>query len=191
MAFHDLEDNKDGFLHGAQINMISLKLRAEDNVGLRLYQLDVIDIFSLTPRDQFFNPLSWKVYTGFERQLTKNKDQLSYHITGGIGGTWEPVKDYQYYALAILRLESNKQLKNTLEAAIGFTTGFLSHFKNTTAHLQFSGEQFEEKIYRLRAQYTQNFVLSTNHSIKLFARHQWQENNTEFSDINLSYQYYF
>lgn len=191
MAFHNLEDNKDGFLQGAQINIISLKLRTEDNVGLRLYQLDVIDIFSLTPRDEFFNPLSWKVYSGFERQLTKNKDQLTYHITGGVGGTWKIVKDYQYYALAILRLESNKQLKNTLEAAIGFNTGFLLHFKSTTAHLQFSGEQFEEKIYRLRAQYTQNFVLSTNHSIKLFARHQWQGNNTEFSDINLSYHYYF
>ncbi len=191
MAFHDLEDSKDGFLQGAQINIISLKLRAEDNVGLRLHQLDVIDIFSLTPRDEFFKPLSWKVYSGFERQLTKNKDQLTYHITGGAGGTWEIVKNYQYYALAILRLESNKQLKNTLEAAIGFNTGFLLHFKSTTAHLQFSGEQFEENIYRLRAQYIQNFVFSTNHSIKLFAQHQWQENNTEFSDINLSYQYYF
>lgn len=69
------------------------------------------------------------------------------------------VKDYQYYALAILRLESNKQLKNTLKAAIGFNTGFLLHFKSTTAYLQFSGEQFEENIYRLRAQYIQNFVL--------------------------------
>lgn len=191
MAFHDLEDNKDGFLQGAQINMINIKLRAEENEGLRLYQLDVIDIFSLTPRNAFFSPLSWKIYSGFERQLTKNKDQLTLHITGGAGGTWSIIKSHQFYALAIFRLENNKQLRNTLEAAIGFNSGFLFHFNKTTAHLQFSGEHFEENIYRLRAQYTQNFVLSTNHSIKLFAGHQWQENNTEFSDINFSYQYYF
>jgi len=191
MSFHDLEDAKDGFLQGAQINIGSIKVRAEDNVGLRLYQLDLVDIFSLTPRNSFFDPLSWKVYTGFERQLTSDKDQLVYHLSGGAGGTWEILKNHQFHALLIGRLEINKQLKNLIEPAVGFTTGFLSHFKHTTAHLEFSGEQFEDDIYRLRVQYTQNFVLSTNHSIKLFARHQWQENVTDFSDINLNYQYYF
>jgi len=191
MAFHDLEDNKEGFLQGAQINIGSIKIRAEDNVGLRLYQLGFVDIFSLTPRDKFFNPLSWKVNTGFEKQLTRNKDQLVYQLSGGAGGSWQIIKNHQFYALAIGRLEINKQLKNLFEPAIGFTSGFLSHFKNTTARLEFSGEQFQENVYRLRVQYTQNFSFSTNHSIKLYARHQWQENNTEFSDINLNYQYYF
>jgi len=191
MAFHDLEDNTNGFLQGAQINIGSVKIRAEENVGLRLYQLDLVDIFSLTPRDEFFNPLSWKVNTGFEKQLTDNKDQLVYQLSGGAGGSWEILKNHQFYALAIGRIEINKQLKNLLEPALGFNSGFLSHFKHTTARLEFSGEQFQEDIYRLRVQYTQNFLFSTNHSIKLFAKHQWQENNLEFSDINLHYQYYF
>lgn len=191
MAFHDLEDNVEGFLQGAQINIGSIKVRAEENAGLRLYQLDLVDIFSLTPRNDFFNPLSWKIYTGFERQLTYDKDQLVYHISGGAGGTWELVKNHQLYALAIARLEINKQLKNTFEPALGFNAGFLSHFTYTTARLEFSGEQLQEDIYRLRAQYTQNFVFSSNHSVKLYAKHQWQENDVEFSDINLSYQYYF
>jgi hypothetical protein len=191
MAFHDLEDDKDGFLQGAQINIGNLLLRAEDNVGLRLYQLDLVDIFSLTPRNRFFNPLSWKIYSGFERELTNGVDQLVYHVTGGAGGTWEIVKNHQFYALGILRLEINKQLHNTLEPAIGFNTGFLSHFKHTTAHLEFSGEQFEDDVYRLRVQYTQNFVITANHSIKLYAKHQWQNDDFEFSDVNVNYQYYF
>jgi len=191
MAFHDLEDDEDGFLQGAQINIGNLRVRAEDNVGLRLYQLDLVDIFSLTPRNMFFKPLSWKVYSGFERELTNNMDQLVYHVTGGAGGTWEMLKNHQFYALGIFRLEINKQLQNTLEPAIGFNTGFLSHFKNTTAHLEFSGEQFEEGVYRLRAQYTQNFVITANHSIKLFAKHQWQNDDVEFSDVSVNYQYYF
>jgi len=190
-AFHDLEDNKDGFLQGAQINIGTIKIRAEDNVGIRIHRLDFVDIFSLTPRDDFFKPLSWKVYTGLEQQFTKNKDQLTYHVTGGGGGSWDIAKNHRVYALGIARLEINKQLKNTLEPAIGFTSGLLSHFKNTTAHLEVSGEQFEDSVYRLRVQYTQNIVFSTNHSIKLFAKHQWQENDVEFSDVNLSYQYYY
>ncbi len=191
MAFHDLEDNNNGFLQGAQINIGNLVMRAEDNVGLRLFRLDLVDIFSLTPRNDFFTPMSWKVYSGFERQLTNNKDQLTYHVTGGAGGTWEYLKNHQYYALAIARLEANKQLRNTLEPAIGFNTGLLSHFKNTTARLEISGEQFLDSVYRIRAQYTQNYAINTNHSIKFYARQQWQNDNTEFTDINLSYQYYF
>jgi len=191
MAFHDLEDNQDGFLQGAQINIGSIQIRAEENVGLRLYQLDFVDIFSLTPRDEFFNPLSWKVNTGFERQFTNDKDQLVYQLNGGAGGTWEIIKNHQFYTLATGRLEINEQLKRLFEPAIGFNSGFLSHFKHTTARLEFSGEQFLDNVYRLRVQYTQNFVISANHSLKLFAKHQWQENNTEFSDINLNYQYYF
>ena len=191
MAFHDLEDNKEGFLQGAQINIGSIQLRAEEDVGLRLYKMDFVDIFSLTPKNAFFDPLSWRVYSGFERQLTKQKDQLTYHVTGGAGGTWEVIKNHQYYALLIGRLEINKQLRNTFEPAIGFTTGFLSHFRYTTTRLEFSGEQFEDDVYRLRAQYTQNFVFSRNHSVKLFAKHEWHEDGVDFSDINLSYQYYF
>jgi len=191
MSFHDLEDNKEGFLQGAQINIGSIQIRAEEDVGLRLYKLDFVDIFSLTPKNAFFDPLSWRVYTGFERQLTKQKDQLTYHLTGGAGGTWEIIKNHQYYALLIARLEINKQLKNTIEPAIGFTTGFLSHFKQTTARLEFSGEQFEDEVFRLRAQYTQNFVFSSNHSIKFLAKHEWHEEGVDYSDINLSYQYYF
>ncbi len=190
MAFHDLEDDKNGFLQGAQINIGSIKVRAENNAGLQLYQMDLVDIFSLMPRNQFFDPLSWRIYTGFERQLTKNKDQLVYHVTGGAGGSWK-INNTQLYALGIARLEINKQLKNTLEPAIGFNTGLLSYFKNTTTHLEFSGEQFENNVYRLRIQYIQNVVLSTTQSIKVFLKHQWQDNNVEFSDVNLSYQYYF
>ncbi|NOQ89450.1 MAG: hypothetical protein GQ549_00725, partial [Gammaproteobacteria bacterium] len=191
MAFHSLEDDLEGFLPGAQINIFSGKVRVEEGKGLRLYQFDLIDIFSLTPRNKFFKPLSWKVRSGFERQLTKGQDQLVYHLTGGAGGTWEIIKNHQFYALGLGRLEINDQLKHTLGPGIGFNSGFLSHFKHTTAHLEFSGEQLVNDIYRLRVQYTQNFVISTNHSFKIFAKNQWQNNGTEFSDVNINYQYYF
>jgi len=190
MSLHDLEDNEEGFFRGAQINIINLQVRAEENEGFSLYKLDLIDIFSLTPRTKFFKPLAWKIYTGFERQLTNGVDQLTTHVTGGAGGSWPLLKNSQVYALAIGRLEYNKQLRRAIEPAIGFTTGLLQHFGPTTAHLDFSGEQFTDGIYRLRASYIQNIVISTNHSVKLSAKYEWQEVD-EFSDVQLSYQYYF
>lgn len=81
-------------------------------------------------------------------------------------------------------------ISNTIEPAVGFDAGQLQHFGPTTARLDVSGEQFGHGIYRLRAGYIQNFVISTNHSIKFSAMYEWQEVD-EFSDVQLNYQYYF
>ena len=191
MSFHDLEDNAEGFLHGASINIASLQIRAEENEGISLYKLDVIDIFSLAPRTAFFKPMAWRVYTGFEREWTNDVDQLVYHVTGGGGGNWNFLDDNQFYALATGRLEINKQFDHAIEPGIGFISGFLSHFGSSTARLEASGEQFTGSTYRLRVQYIHNFVIYTNNSLKIHAKYQWQDNNVEYSDINLGYQYYF
>lgn len=190
MSFHDLEDNAHGFLRGAQINIGNVQIRAEENESIRLYQLDLVDIFSLTPRTRFFKPLSWKVYAGLERQLTKGVDQLTAHVTGGGGASWWLLANSQIYALATGRLETNKQLTRAIEPALGFATGVLQHFGRSTAHLDFSGERFFDDLYRLRATYIQNFIITANHSIKLSAKYEWQDVD-EFSDVQLSYQYYF
>ncbi|MCK5262960.1 MAG: DUF4105 domain-containing protein, partial [Gammaproteobacteria bacterium] len=72
-SFHDLEDNEHGFLRGAQINLGSIQIRSNHG-ETKLHKLDVIDIFSITPRTDFFTPLSWRIYTGWERQPTGLKD---------------------------------------------------------------------------------------------------------------------
>ena len=190
MAFHSLEDNEQGFLRGAQINLGNLQIRAEENEGISLYKFDLVDIFSLTPRSRFFKPVAWKVYTGLERQYTKGIDQLTAHVTGGAGGSWKLLKNSQVYALVTARIEYNKQMDRAIEPAIGFTSGLLQHFGPSTARLDLSGEQFSDDIYRLRAAYNQNFVISTNHSLRFSAKYEWQEVD-EFSDIQLNYQYYF
>ena len=43
MSFHDLEDNEQGFLRGAQINIGSLLIRAEENESISLYKLDLVN----------------------------------------------------------------------------------------------------------------------------------------------------
>ncbi len=90
-----------------------------------------------------------------------------------------------------MRLEINNNMKNDIEPALGIDTGFISHFTRQTAHLKLNGVKFEDDLYRVGLQYTHNIVLSTNHSLKLSAKKQWQENDTRFSSVNISYQSYF
>ena len=190
MSFHDLEDNEQGFLRGAQINIGALQIRAEENESISLFKFDIIDIFSLTPRTSFFKPLAWKGYAGLQTEYTNGVDQLTAAVDGGAGGSWNLFSNSQVYLLATARLEINEQMDRFMEPAIGFTSGVLQYFGRSTARLDFSGYQFSNSMYRLRASYIQNFVISTNHSIKLTAKYEWQEAD-EFSDVQLNYQYYF
>jgi hypothetical protein len=190
MAFHSFEDNGEGFLRGAQINMANLQLRAIEDDSIKLQRLDVVDIFSLTPRTALFKPLSWKIYTGLERQLTKAKDRLVAHVTGGAGVSYAPLDDMLVYGLLTARLERNNGFEDALESAVGIDSGLLYYFDQSTVSIELSGEEFSNGEYRHRATYSQNFSLSQNHSIKLSVLGERQK-NINFSDINLSYQYYF
>ena len=188
-SFHDLEDNEHGFLRGAQINLGNLQIRTNRH-GTKIHQLDLIDIFSITPRTDFFKPLTWRIYTGLERQPTEFKDQLVAHVTGGAGISYELWQDSQIYGLGMLRLEHNDDMNNNIEPGIGLLTGLLHHFGSSTAHIELSGEQFKDDIYRVRSVYKHNFFISTNHSVKLTAKREWHS-SVRFSEFNLSYQYYF
>ena len=188
-SFHDLEDNEYGFLRGAQINLGNVQIRTSHG-ETKLHKFDVIDIFSLTPRTDFFTPLSWRVYTGWERQPTNLKDRLVSHVTGGAGVSYELWQDSQIYGLGILRLEHNEDMNNSIEPGVGLLTGLLHHFGGSTAHIELSGEQFKDDIYRVRSIYKHNFVISTNHSLKLTAKREWHS-SIRFSEFNLNYQYYF
>lgn len=189
MSFHSLEDNLNGFLEGAQINIVSFALRANKE-DVQLQQLDLIDIFSLSPRNQFFQPLSWRVYTGLEQQWINGADHLTAHVTAGAGATYEPWSRGYFYAMATTRLESNSQFSKMIEPALGYSSGLLQHFSSGTSHLVFSGEYFLNDEYRQRIQFTHNIQLARNHSLLLKITRQRQR-NTEFTDAQLSYQYFF
>ena len=190
MAFHSLEDRIDGFLPGAQINSASLSIRAI-NQRLQIQQLDLVDIFSLTPRNRFFSPLSWRVYGGLEQQQVAADSILTGHITGGAGVSYEPWQDGILYSLATARLEANSRFQRALEPALGLDTGLLQHFSFGSARLSISGERFLNTEYRLRFNYTQNIVLARNHALQLSFRRQRQTESLLFSEAQLSYHYFF
>lgn len=190
MAFHSLEDNVNGFLQGAQINMANLQLRGTQDESVKLQRLDVVDIFSLTPRTALFDPWSWKILTGMERQLTDGTNRLVTHVSGGAGLAYDFFDDALIYGLVTLRLEHNRGFADSIEPAVGIDTGLIYHFASSTARLELSGEEFSNNEYRHRVVYSQNFVLSQNHSIKFSYKHEAHQ-LTDFDEFNLAYQYYF
>ncbi len=191
-AFHSLEDNLKGFLAGAQINMANTELRMNKKPQqVELDRLDVIDIFSLNPRTDFFQSVSWRVFTGLERQFVNDEDRLVAHLSGGAGLTYSVAQKAVVYSFAITRIERGKEtVAYILEPAVGIANGLLWHFKNSTARLELSAEQFLNGSYRSRMTYLHNFVLTRNQSIKLSFTEE-KHSNMQFSTVSINYQYYF
>ncbi len=189
-SFHSLEENENGFLRGAQINMGNIKLRFNEQGSFRLQRFDLVDIFSLTPRSNLFKPLSWRIETGLEQQLVNGRDRLSAHVTGGAGIAYAPTKESQTYMLGLFRLEGNRGFAPRIKPAIGGMTGALYHWSRSTAHLYLDGERFRADQYRLRLNYRQNFVLARNHALEVSFKRELQH-NIQFSEARISYHYYY
>jgi len=189
MAYHSLLDNEFGFLSGAQINMGSFSVRHYDDETLKLERLDIADIFSLTPKNEVFNSLSWRVYGGLERVNTEERRPLVAHISGG-GGYSYAVGGGSVYALFDARLENNSELNQFLELAVGPELGW--QYKNSwgagalkTSWLEFTGSE-----QRIDFSLEQNIVLAVNHSLRFKASRRWYDRYTG-SEYSLSYHYFF
>jgi len=192
MAFHSLEDNSHGFLRGAHINMANLELRANNQSDkVKLQRLDVIDIFSLTPRSRFFSPLSWRVYTGLERQMTDGVERLTSHVTAGAGVAYRLYDHGVFYALGTGRFELNRGFSDKrIKPAAGAATGLLWHFSSMTTHLELAAEKFSNNKYRSRLQLRHNVPFSRNHALHLSVNGE-KHTVDRFVETTLSYRYHF
>jgi len=90
-AYHSLEDPATGFNDGSQIVFSEAAVRwYPRDEKVRLQRLDLIDIVSLSPRDAFFRPVSWKVQTGLAtRDFPGGVESLVYALNPGGGFAWK------------------------------------------------------------------------------------------------------
>ncbi|MBF0219335.1 MAG: DUF4105 domain-containing protein [Gammaproteobacteria bacterium] len=164
LSYHQLEDAVQGYLPGAAINMGDFQFAAKPQ-QLRLEQLEVIDIFSLTPRNRFMQPVSWRVSFGLDRIATAQSDPLVLYLEGG-GGVAYGLGRAIVYGLAVSRLESPLN-DGQADAGLGVHGGLLWHFKQATTHLQLESYQFKEAQRRVTYQLTQQQHLTTALALRL------------------------
>ncbi len=189
MAYHSLLDNSHGFLSGAQINMGNTAIRYYDDDNIKLQRLDVADIFSLTPKNAFFDQLSWRAYGGFERVQVADNRPLASHVTGAGGYAFE-LDGGTFFALATARIEHNRDFDEPVELALGTQLGWL--YKNSLGlgSLSASGLEFTGNEQRLDLSVEQNIVLSINHSLRFKAERRWYNHHTA-SEFSLAYHFFF
>jgi hypothetical protein len=155
-----------------------------------LQSANFADVFSLTPRSQFFNPVSWRVRGGVERVFSDDKDRLVGHVTGGGGYAWPLLGDGTVYTLLTGRLEANSTFTHKIEPALGTAAGGLFHSPIGSGRTELNAEKFTGGEYRINLSFTQNLVLSRNNALQLKLKREWH-NDKNFNEIGVSYNFFF
>jgi hypothetical protein len=126
-TYHDVMDTDAGYVKGAQIQFFDTAFRHYDGGGTRLERFVPVDILSLAPRDDFFQPRSWRVSGGWRRTFIRNgAEPLVAGVDGGAGATFESA-DHRIlvYGLAEAALRVHHELDNGHSIGAGARIGAL------------------------------------------------------------------
>ncbi|QMV64811.1 DUF4105 domain-containing protein [Pseudomonas berkeleyensis] len=191
MAYHDLNDNLDGFPLGAQIEILQLKLRQYENNHWQLQRLDLANIRSLTPRNALLQPLSWQIGGGLERVPGEDGDTpLVGHISGGGGYSWQLSDDWLGFALGTARLEYNEDFAAVVSPALGFNSGLLWRNPLGNLTLEAAGDYFHNGEVRRRLSLNQQWEVSRNLGLRLSAQREFSQLASPVNEVKLELRWY-
>ena len=194
-AYHDLLDPQGGYTRGAQINFMDVSLRhVEGSNRLQLNELTLIDIFSLFPRDRFFQPISWKFSTGYTHAGAPRAERVAlYRTHGGAGMAWPLGDKTQVYGFADITADISGELDKRYALGGGASLGIYAnpaeawqlHFVAQSQELRF-GDRHREEFVMLE----QSFALGQQHAARLSVRreHSW---NSTWSTVLLGWHSYW
>lgn len=190
-SYHDLLDPADGYYSGMSLNMVNAIVRVYRDDKLKLEKAELLDIFSLSPRSEFFTPWSWKANISIEQQWTAGKEVLATQGSGGGGVSYQPIKNSHLFLLATARLEFNKKLDSYASIAPGVQVGFLSQWSDTSLLVEAEHYQFLiDQTKRTRVSIQQSWQITTNNSLRFLATYH-KANNHSYQEYKLEYRHYF
>jgi hypothetical protein len=168
LTYHDLLDPIGGYLPGAKIQMGALKLRKYEDESLEVNQFKMIDITSLSTRNNFVKPTAWRISTGFER-FPFNKGPQYWTVNGGGGVAYDALGGVAY-GLLEAGLDIGSELDEGYRASLGGQVGYLYQqgWWQLHAHAQWNdgllGMQGERTNYQIGVGFNpvQNLQLRLN-----------------------------
>jgi hypothetical protein len=135
-TYHDLMDDDGGYTRGAQIEFFNMRwrhYRADDS--LRLEEFTPLNIVSLSPRDDFFRPVSWKINFGWARKHFSDTDEpLVLRASGGSGLAFNAPGSREghsvYYGFVEAALDVGKRFDQDYALGMGPALGWLTNISD-------------------------------------------------------------
>ena len=193
--FHALLDPDQGYLPGAQIKFLDTAVRyGGGSERFYLKSLHVIDIVSISPRDTFFKPVSWKVNTGFDRETLRDRQEhLIYRLNTGGGFSYASPFGGIWYLLGELDINAGPEFRAGVAVAPGFSLGGTEQLSSRTKFLlNVAGYWYGlgDDRSSIKASFGLNRRLTQNNSVSLEAAHEYM-NRHPISDVALRWNYYY
>ena len=132
-AFHELLDPEEGYVNGAQINFLDWRAHYDlEDETWRTERVSLIDIASITPRDDFFHPWSWTVRAGWQRVTLPKQDRynaeemtLAFQLHAGGGVAQRTTDTMRIYGLGTATLEFDAAYNRGYALAPGIDLGLI------------------------------------------------------------------
>lgn len=171
-AYHARADYDAGFDRGSHIQFFNTSLRYYyEHERCELNAVDLIDIVSLSPRDVFFKPFSWKVKTGWRQTMLGDGDNhLVYSLNTGGGFAYSRKLPGLYYGMVEGDMKLAGALNKNYALGIGGGAGTKRNFTNRWIMLLEARALYyalgdEHKTYELTM--THAYALSTQRSLSI------------------------
>jgi hypothetical protein len=198
-VYHELMDPEEGYVRGAQTEFFDLAVRDYSNgIGARVEEFTPLRIVSISPRSDFFQPLSWKIDTGWSRRrLADGSEPLVFNVHGGPGLGWAVPDTARSSTLVYVFLESTLQADTRLEKNYALGAGpRIGALVDLTSRWRAEAYAYEQSFFAgdtdtywnvgLRQRYT----LDRDWALRLDASRERQEKQS-WNTVLLSLHHYF
>ena len=168
-AYHDILDPLSGYSRGAQINFLDISGRYFiDDHSLKLDKFTIIDILSLTPRSDFFKPISWGVDTGIERMYTNRGQTTGAQVRGGGGVSYDAPGNSLIYGLLQGQLKVAHEFEQDFSLGGGLVTGILLPIGQSSGNLEVRGLRYQlgETDSFFQARWRQRFPIGSQLALR-------------------------
>ena len=193
-AYHSLSDRPDGLRIGSEINFLNTKLRYYDKrQKFTLQQFDFVNIYSVSPWNALFRPISYQINFDIRREWNPKTQQEGYigNLSGGSGISVELLPKTFGFVFAKAAGQYGGWMPHNIGVALGGETGVLSYL--SWGQVRVGAEQllsdnwflnqtcaYAEAVYNI----TQNTALDVSYHFKKIKLHST-------NDIVFGIRYFF
>lgn len=193
-TYHDIVDDDAGYIGGAQIEFFHLRARRYEGASARIESFIPVNIFSLSPRDEFVQRKSWRVAAGWQRSMTRSgAEPLAVAADGGLGGAWRAGRVARVYASAEGAARAHEQFEKGYSLGLGARIGALvdpAPRWRVHAYAQQLGSVAGERVDPGALVLEQRFSLTRDLALRFDLSHQ-NEAGRSFDSGSLSLHIYF
>lgn len=170
-AGHDIDDDNRQYFTENALKLGYISVLANDD-SVKLETLTLYEVTSLTPSDPWLGGLSGHFHLGFRQAYDDDlQRQLNFDVSGGVGKSFEPVRQVKLYGLLVGGLGSTKDKRF---AYIAPEAGAVFNEKgNMKTHLKvrYSHNELNNERDLWRASVSQMKFFSSRYSIRL--QYEW------------------